>query len=50
MDLLVTNGDGTPPFGIGPTELFQNINNNNNSWVEIDLYPVLYSPNSSKKT
>ena len=40
VDLFVNNGEGSPPFDIGPDQLYRNIGNNNN-WIEIDLEGVL---------
>lgn len=39
MDLLVTNGAGSPPFDIGQTVLLNNAGNDNH-WLEIDLEGV----------
>ena len=39
MDIFVTNGYGTLPFGNGPDQLFRNTGNGN-SWIMIDLEGV----------
>ncbi len=39
MDILVTNGMGTRPFAVGPTELFRN-SGNANSWIHINLVGI----------
>lgn len=36
LDLMVTNGNGWPPFNFGPHQLFRN-EGNGNHWLEIDL-------------
>jgi len=36
IDLFVTNGRGSPPFGSGPDQLFRNRGNGNN-WLELDF-------------
>ena len=40
VDLLVTNGNGAPPFNIGPILLFKN-QGNANHWLAIDLEGVV---------
>lgn len=37
LDLLVTNGKGSPLFGNGPTQLFRN-EGNDNHWLLVDLF------------
>ncbi|KAN0039690.1 hypothetical protein ACTA71_007495 [Dictyostelium dimigraforme] len=39
LDLLVTNGKGSPPFDVGPIQLFKNINSGRN-WLEIELIGI----------
>ncbi|KAK5576348.1 hypothetical protein RB653_007489 [Dictyostelium firmibasis] len=39
LDLLVTNGKGSPPFDVGPVQLFKNINSGKN-WIEIELIGI----------
>ena len=40
VDLMLTNGDNSPPFNIGPHQLFRNLGNQNN-WLQIDLQGTL---------
>ncbi|KAN0007215.1 hypothetical protein ACTFIU_000409 [Dictyostelium citrinum] len=39
LDLLVTNGKGSPPFDVGPVQLFKNLNSGRN-WLEIELIGI----------
>ncbi|EFA78481.1 hypothetical protein PPL_09133 [Heterostelium album PN500] len=43
LDLFITNGKGSPPFDVGPTQLFHNIEKQRN-WIEIDVVGITENP------
>jgi len=43
LDLFITNGKGSPPFDIGPIQLFQNQYSGKN-WIQIDLIGTRDNP------
>ncbi|EGG20081.1 hypothetical protein DFA_07198 [Cavenderia fasciculata] len=37
LDIFITNGKGSPPFDIGPNQLFHNVLPYNRNWIQINV-------------
>ncbi|GAM16939.1 hypothetical protein SAMD00019534_001140 [Acytostelium subglobosum LB1] len=44
LDLFITNGKGSPPFDIGPFQLFKNNNAFPRNWIQVDIVGITENP------